>query len=146
MHNFFPALRASTAAKNLVLNQLEKVTLGLKFSGTLVKMLYAFLWQVLLSVDCVASLFDLFYSILSSSDFFSLHASTVLPHFWGPSYLNLYRKDMLFFVPSSTIRFFLFSAHFIALWWLDCLFVANYTGVGVCVRTERRADAAAPHE
>lgn len=47
MHNFFPALRASTASKNLVLNQLEKVTLGLKFSGTLVKMLYAFLWQVL---------------------------------------------------------------------------------------------------
>ena len=46
MNEFFPALRASTAAKGLVLSQLEKVALGFKFAGTLVKMLYAFLWQV----------------------------------------------------------------------------------------------------
>jgi len=45
VEQYLPALRTSTAEKAISLNQFEKMSLGLKFGGTLVKMFYAFLWQ-----------------------------------------------------------------------------------------------------
>lgn len=45
VEQYFPALRSATSEKRIRLSVPEKGALGLKFIGTLVKVLYAFLWQ-----------------------------------------------------------------------------------------------------
>jgi len=42
---YFPTLRTATVEKGIALSRLERVGLAFKMSGTLVKMMYAFLWQ-----------------------------------------------------------------------------------------------------
>ena len=42
---YLPTLRAATADKGIALTALEKASMGLKFTGTLIKIFYAFLWQ-----------------------------------------------------------------------------------------------------
>lgn len=42
---YLPALRSATEAQGIVLTSVEKASLGLKFTGTLFKVFYAFLWQ-----------------------------------------------------------------------------------------------------